>query len=138
MPKIVKTEFSRRILFLALQVFAIGCINTLVFSKKSVKLVLFAVDLSTIYTLKIFALRCTKKKHWFAGYKSRPKLHHILVLLLELFTIFWCNSPLIIVQLRTNFCSQQIGAFFLVQHRVKIFRLIAAFYSFSTLKNENI
>ena len=27
----------------------------------------------------------------------------------ELFTIFWCNSQLITVQFRKNFCSQQIG-----------------------------
>ena len=30
----------------------------------------------------------------------------------ELFTIFWCNSRLIMVQLRTNFCSQKISASF--------------------------
>ena len=44
--------------------------------------------------------------------KIRPKLHHIFVFLSEFFTIFWCNSPLIMVQLRTNFCSQQISASF--------------------------
>ena len=40
------------------------------------------------------------------------KLHQILVLLSELFIIFWCNLPLIMVQLRENFCSQQISASF--------------------------
>ena len=44
--------------------------------------------------------------------KILPKLHHILVLLSELFTIFGCNSPLIMMQLRTNFRSQQIMASF--------------------------
>ena len=44
--------------------------------------------------------------------KIRPKLYHILALLSEFFTIFWCNSPSIMVQLRTNFCSQQINASF--------------------------
>ena len=44
--------------------------------------------------------------------KNHPKLHHILVLLSEHFTIFRCNSPLIIVKLRTNFCSQQISTSF--------------------------
>ena len=44
--------------------------------------------------------------------KIRPKMVHILVFLSELFTIFWCNSPLIMVQLRTNFYSQHISATF--------------------------
>ena len=44
--------------------------------------------------------------------KVRPTLHYILVLLLELFIIPGCKSPLIMVQRRTNFCSQQISASF--------------------------
>ena len=65
-----------------------------------------------VYTLKIFPYVAPKKEPWFADSKIRPKLHHILVLLSERFTIFWCNSPLIMVQFRTNFCSQQISASF--------------------------
>ena len=44
--------------------------------------------------------------------KISLKLHYILVLLPELFTIFGYNSPLIMVLLRTNFCSQHISASF--------------------------
>ena len=44
--------------------------------------------------------------------KSNTQSYHILLLLFELFTIFWCNSSLIMVQLRTNFSSQQINTSF--------------------------
>ena len=66
----------------------------------------------TVYSVKNFDQCCTKKKHWFAATKTCPMLHHILVLLAEIFTIFWFKSPLSMVQLRTNFCSQQINATF--------------------------
>ena len=44
--------------------------------------------------------------------KSTTQFYHILVFLFELFTIFWCNSSLIMVQLRTSFSSQKISSSF--------------------------
>ena len=73
-----------------------------------------------IYTLKVLPFFAPKRSTDLLATKSRPKLHQIL-LLSEIFIIFWCNSPLVIVQLRTNFCSQQISAAFLVQHTEKCF-----------------
>ena len=65
------------------------------------------------YTLwKILPYVAPKKNTNLLATKIRPKMHHSLVLLLEHFTIFWCNSLLIMVQLKTNFCSQQISASF--------------------------
>ena len=65
-----------------------------------------------LYTPKKFVPCCTKKKTDLLAKKICLELHHILVLLSEIFTIFWYNSPVIMVQLRTNFCSQQISASF--------------------------
>ena len=65
-----------------------------------------------VYTLKIFPYVAPKKEPWFADSKIRPKLHHILVLLSERFTIFRRNLLLIMVQLTTNFCCEKISAFF--------------------------
>ena len=46
------------------------------------------------------------------GSKICLKLHVTLVLLLKFFTIFWCISPSIMLELRTNFCSHQISTSF--------------------------
>ena len=54
----------------------------------------------------------TKIKTDLLALKGITQFYHILGLLLELFTILWCDSPLIMVQLRTNFSSQQINASF--------------------------
>ena len=63
--------------------------------------------------LKNFVLYCTKKSTELLALKSTTQFYHISVFSFELFTIFWCNSSLIMVQLSTNFSNQQISASFL-------------------------
>ena len=64
------------------------------------------------YTLKFLPYVAPKRITDMLATKMRLKLHLILVLLSELFTIFGSNSLLIMVHLRTNFSSQQISASF--------------------------
>ena len=54
----------------------------------------------------IVASQIHKRSRKVCATKIHPKLHQISI------TIFWCNAPLIMMQLRTNFCNQQISASF--------------------------
>ena len=65
-----------------------------------------------LHSKNFWAMLHQKKSTDLLATKIRTMLHHILVLISELFTILWCNSSLNMVQLRTSFCSQQISASF--------------------------
>ena len=80
-------------------------------------------NLPNLHSKKILYYVIRKRSTDLLVTKILPKLHHTLMLLSELFTIFNCNSPLIMVQLRTNFCSRQISASFWCNIGQNFFRM---------------